>query len=87
MGGEIRIELRFNVDWNMDRSVTVTANAKMYEGTSESTDDLDDEENAVPLIVPKDHQRSGSIRLYNEGIGGGDTSAIEYAVVNLVQDQ
>lgn len=44
MGGEVRAELGLRIDWQMvDSSVKVTCNLKLFEGTSEDTDDLDGE--------------------------------------------
>ena len=85
MGGEIRIELRFIIDLEMDRSVKVNINAKMYEGTSEDTDDLEDEKNCTEFRVAKGKQRNGSIRLYNDEFAGGDVSNIRFTITNLIQ--
>ena len=85
MGGEIRIELRFVIDLQMDRSVSVNVNAKMYEGTSEDTDDLNDQENTNGFRVSKDQSRTGNIRLYNDEFAGGDVSNISFTITNLVQ--
>jgi len=85
MGGEIRIELRVILDLNMDRSLTANLNAKMYEGTSEDTGDLDDEENCTGFLVGKDQARSGYLRLYNDEFAGGDVSNIHFTITNLVQ--
>lgn len=85
MGGEIRIEVRLYIDLNMDRSINVNLNAKMFEGSSEDTNDLDSEENFTGFRIGKDQTRSGSIRLYNGGAGGGDVSNISFTITNLVQ--
>lgn len=85
MGGEIRIELRFSIDLNFDRSVSVNINAKMYEGSTESTNDLDDEENSTGILVNKDSTTVGEMHLYNDEFDGGDTSHILFDITNLVQ--
>ena len=85
MGGEIRIELRFVIDLNMDRSVSTNINAKMYEGTSEDTNDLDDNENTIGFRINERDSRSGSMRLYNDEFAGGDISNIDFTITNLVQ--
>jgi hypothetical protein len=85
MGGEVRIELRFVVDLNADRSANINVNAKMFEGTTEDTTDLNDEENTTGFRVAKDQSRSGSLRLYNEEFAGGDISNISFTITNLVQ--
>jgi hypothetical protein len=44
MGGEVRAELSLRIDWQLvDSSVNVTCNLKLFEGTSEDTNDLDGE--------------------------------------------
>jgi hypothetical protein len=85
MGGEVRIELRLFIDLNLDRSINVNLNAKMYEGTSEDTGDLEDEQNTTGFRVGKDEARSGNIRLYNNETDGGDVSNISFIITNLVQ--
>lgn len=85
MGGEIRIELQFEVDLNRDRSVTVTARAKMFEGYTESTDELEDTEETT-IVVRKNNTGVGSIRLYNDGLGAGDKSNINFAITNLLEN-
>jgi len=85
MGGEIRIELTFRADWLPGGSVQVSAEAKMFEGWTESTKDLADEEDSVPLTVAKDEKRSGCICLYNSEFLSGDTAVINFTAENLVQ--
>ncbi|MBI5571768.1 MAG: hypothetical protein HY914_17630 [Desulfomonile tiedjei] len=85
MGGEIRIELRLQIDWQAGGAIQVTPIAKMFQGPTDSTNDLDDEENALPFIVPTDEQASGQIHLYNNEFWNGDTSVITFTAVNLVQ--
>jgi hypothetical protein len=52
-GGEIRVEATFNLTWNADLSITVACNVKLYEGTSEDTNDLDGEQGDI-VPVPRD---------------------------------
>jgi hypothetical protein len=52
-GGEIRVEVRFDLTWNADLSVTVVSNVKLFEGTSEDTNDLDGEGGDI-VTVGKD---------------------------------
>lgn len=53
VGGEVRGEVRFILDWKTDSSVDVSYNIKLYEGTSADTDDLDGEDDGK-LNIPKD---------------------------------
>lgn len=40
-GGEVRAEFDFKTDWQHDNAVTVHVNGRLYEGASETTNDLD----------------------------------------------
>lgn len=50
-GGEIRVEATFDLTWNADLSVTVVARVKLFEGASESTEDLDGEGGGVVTVA------------------------------------
>ncbi|MDN5846000.1 MAG: S8 family serine peptidase [Candidatus Nitrosocosmicus sp.] len=52
VGGEVRGEVRLALDWKTDSSIDVNFNIKLYEGTSEETDDLDGELTGT-LNIPK----------------------------------
>lgn len=52
-GGEIRVEVSFDLTWNADLSVTVVSRVKLFEGTCEDTDDLDGEGGDI-VTVGKD---------------------------------
>lgn len=51
-GGEVRIELQLTAEAQADSTVLVSGAAKLYEGTSERTTDLDDEKRVI-VKVPK----------------------------------
>ncbi|MGL5862376.1 MAG: carboxypeptidase-like regulatory domain-containing protein, partial [Phycicoccus sp.] len=55
-GGEIRANVAFTVDWQPDRSIVVNLHGKFYEGTSETTDDLDGSGTATWRIGPDETQ-------------------------------
>ena len=40
-GGEVRAEYGFKADWQHDNAITIHVDGKLFEGTSENTDDLD----------------------------------------------
>jgi hypothetical protein len=64
MGGEIRVELTFRAEWHPDYSVTVNYDARLYEGASESTRDLDAQ--AVGRIeLVRDSNRVEELTLVN----------------------
>jgi hypothetical protein len=50
-GGEIRVVATFDLTWNADLSVTVVARVKLFEGASESTEDLDGEGGGVVTVA------------------------------------
>jgi hypothetical protein len=81
MGGEVRVELRLKFDWQLDASVEVWYEAKLYEGTSEETDDLEDTETGT-VSVPKDRTVSKTIHLVNTEFAGGDTADISLEITN-----
>ncbi|KAF0191622.1 MAG: hypothetical protein FD165_1691 [Gammaproteobacteria bacterium] len=83
VGGEVRIELRFVVDLNMDRSVRIIVDGKLYEGTSEDTGDLDGDY-SFNFVVPMNMWQGGWINLVNED-EGGDWSRSDFTVTNTVQ--
>lgn len=80
MGGEIRVELRMKFDWQLDASVDVWVELKFFEGTSESTSDLEDTE-VRTYNVPKDTTISRTIHLYNHD-DGGDYADVELNISN-----
>ena len=51
-GGEVRVEVMLTAEAKVDGSVLVSGAAKLYEGTSENTSDLDAEKR-IAFSVPK----------------------------------
>lgn len=68
-GGEMRVEFRLTGAVKNSGDVILSGNAKLYEGTSEQTDDLDGQED-VSILVPRDGFRSFSITVRNTDEGG-----------------
>ena len=64
MGGEIRVELVLKIDWRIDLSIDIAWHAKLFEGTSEDTSDLDGERSGT-FNVPKDAVNTLSIAIWN----------------------
>jgi hypothetical protein len=53
VGGEIRAEVRFSLYWKTDSSIDLKFNIKLYEGTSEETNELGGEKSGT-VNIPKD---------------------------------
>lgn len=81
MGGEVRVEMRLKFDWQLDASVSVWYQVKLFEGTSEETDDLEDTETGT-INVPKDRTLPLTLRLVNTEFDGGDTADINLQISN-----
>ena len=84
MGGEVRVELRLKFDWKLNCSVDMWYEAKLYEGTSEETNDLEDTK-AGTINIPKDANVPLTIKLKNTEFDGGDTADITLNIRNLRQ--
>jgi hypothetical protein len=83
VGGEVRVELRLSVSASTRNYVRITGSAKLFEGTSTDTQDLEDEE-AIDLQIAPDASINHNIRLRNGGFGGGDTADIKLELKNIV---
>jgi len=83
-GGECRVELRITARVVDDKAVQIEGNAKFFEGTSENTDDLEDEK-VVSFTVPKGGTPAHhNVQLRNSGTGGGDHAEIGLSFTNSV---
>jgi hypothetical protein len=51
MGGEIRVEVYLRLDWKINSSVDIWYDVKLFEGTSESTSDLDGERSGTVNVA------------------------------------
>ena len=83
-GGECRVELRITARVVDNNAVQIEGNAKLFEGTSENTDDLEDETVVSFTVskggVPAHH----NIQLRNSGSGGGDHAEIGLSFTNSI---
>lgn len=68
-GGEMRVELVLTAKAKINGDVLVDGVAKLWEGTSEQTDDLDGDE-SFQVLVPRDSFTSQDITVRNEDEGG-----------------
>ncbi|OLT59564.1 hypothetical protein [Moorena bouillonii] len=79
-GDEVRAELYLDASNSYDH-FEVDGSAKLYEGTSCKTDDLEDDQ-VVNLGVDKNDSETLKINLENTGIGGGDTADFDLRFTN-----
>jgi hypothetical protein len=83
-GGECRVELRLTARVVSNNAVQIEGNAKLFEGTSENTDDVEDE-TVVSFTVPKGGVPAHhNIQLRNSGTGGGDHAEIGLSFTNSI---
>jgi hypothetical protein len=68
MGGEVRVELDLDAHTEPNNDVRVSGELRLYEGTSESTSDLDGRRLIQEVVHPG--QRTVSLRVDNDDEGG-----------------
>lgn len=89
-GGECRVEVDINALPIKAGEVKITGNAKLFEGVTDDTNDLEDERPfAFSLKVTDKKPTPGKISLENTETGGGDTATIrfnDFAIKELAVD-
>jgi len=80
-GGEVRIELTLDAQAFTEGDVQISGTAKMFEGTSEESDDLDGT-TPISFSVPRDNFIRQSVHVRNTD-EGGDFADITVAVSNF----
>ncbi len=84
-GGECRVELELTGQQLNDQGVRVNGLAKLFEGTSDTTGDLDGQ-TPFAFVVPKGRTVSSTQRVINQD-EGGDFADISMTVSNaLLED-
>jgi hypothetical protein len=79
-GGECRVELRLIGQQTDDGAIRIDGNAKLFEGSSEDTDDLDGEIDFT-FVVPPGKTVTNEQTVTNED-EGGDYADIKLKVLN-----
>jgi len=83
-GGECRVELRITARVVNGNAVQIEGNAKLFEGASDNSDDLEDEK-VVSFTVPKGGiPAHHNVQLRNSEAGGGDHAEIGLSFTNSV---
>ena len=75
-GGEVRVELDLTAVALTNGDIRVDGDAKLFEGTSESTNDLDGQR-VFSTLVPKDRFTTRTVTVRNDDEGG------DFATVSL----
>jgi hypothetical protein len=83
-GGEIRVEARYDLTWNADLSVTVACNVKLYEGTSEDTDDLDGESGDIVTVFKDQENVPMNIHVRNDAEDDDDYVHLDALISNYI---
>jgi hypothetical protein len=90
-GGECRVEVRLTARALADGKVQVEGNAKLFEGTSEDTTDLEDEKvvsvTVLRTTASNPNPTHHSIQLKNSGFGGGDHAQIGLSFTNSLIEE
>jgi hypothetical protein len=83
-GGECRVETRVTARIVKNGVIQVEGTAKLFEGASESSDDLEEEQTITFTVprggVPVHHL----VQLRSTGVGGGDHSEIGFSLTNSI---
>lgn len=84
VGGEVRVELEITAHAEADGVARILGKAKLFEGTTEDSDDLEDEKD-VTFLVPKGGKpQEYHIDLKSRGVGGGDSASITIVATNSI---
>lgn len=81
-GGEVRIELKINFKQNTNGSISINESAKLYEGTSTNSSDLDGTA-SKSLTISKNTTKKVKFRVKNTD-EGGDYADITLTVTNSI---
>ena len=84
-GGECRLEVNLQALQNTDHSIRVFGYAKLFEGASESTNDIDGEV-SIEFVVPKGGVIATHNFHVNNGRENGDRADIQIRAVNAIAE-
>lgn len=86
-GDECRVEVDLTGKLVNRGNVEIEATARLYEGTTENTDDLDDEETITFTVPPGRSPVHRKIHLENTETLGGDTADIGLSFTNTLVEE
>jgi hypothetical protein len=84
VGGEVRFEIDLDAEYLSDGGARIRGEARLLEGTSCSTTDLEDDQQ-IDILVPKDGVATVNINLRSSGTGGGDFAKGRITFTNTAQ--
>jgi hypothetical protein len=89
-GGECRVEMDLEAVLGSNKEIKVTGEARLYEGTTESTDDLEDTK-GIDMTVPRltvNHTDASTemVQLRNTETWGGDHAEIYLRFLNVSEE-
>ncbi|KPV49973.1 hypothetical protein SE17_29615 [Kouleothrix aurantiaca] len=90
-GGECRVEVAIMARAVGGGEIQIEGNAKLFEGTDEDTQDLE-EEKVVTFLVPRNTRKyvepaKYDVNLSNAGFGGGDHAEIGFSFTNYIVEE
>ena len=80
-GGELRVEFKISVALLVDNSIKVTVTGWLYEGTKETTEDLDGQK-VVSMIVAQDETETTAVKITNTAENKDDMGYLAISVKN-----
>jgi hypothetical protein len=86
-GGECRLEVTMTAKLQTAGFIRVEVNGKLFEGTSETTDDLEDEKTLTALVPRGGVPVPFTMQLHSKGLGGGDAGTVNVTFVNSLVDE
>jgi len=81
-GGEVRVELDLQAMALSSGDIKVLGQARLYEGTSCNTQDLEDKKD-IDFLVPANKMTQFNLQLESQGPGGGDKADIKINFANF----
>jgi hypothetical protein len=90
-GGECRVEIQVDARVVDGDQIQIEGNVKLFEGTSEDSEDLEEEKH-VDFLVGKTTRSQPErtdfpVSLNSRGIGGGDHAEISFSFTNRITEE
>lgn len=86
-GGECRVEVRLTARLIEENSCQIEANAKFFEGVTENTTELADQDTITFTVSPDGKPVHQTIQLENREAGGGDHAEIYLSFTNTFVEE
>ena len=90
-GGECRVEIQLDARVVDGDQIQIEGNVKLFEGTSEDSEDLEEEKRVEFLVRKTTRTRPDpahfNVQLSSRGIGGGDHAEISFSFTNSIAEE